>query len=137
MSKILLDAGLIMKHNKSEYFHFMRSYHPPNPSINLSSVGGPILSPKPIWQYLGLYFDQKLNLHYHTYFYATKCLSTFNTMKMPENSLRGLLPIQKWLLYRTCILLIALYKFQLWFFKRAPIVKNVANLKKIQWRAAF
>jgi len=85
MSKILLNAGFIMEHNKSEYFHFMRSYHFPNLSINLFSVGGPILFSKPIWQYLGLYFDQKLNLYHHIYFYATKCLSTLNTMKMLGN----------------------------------------------------
>lgn len=79
MSKILLNAGLIMKHSKSEYFHFMRSQHPPNPSIDLFSVGGLILSSKSIWQYLSFYFDQKLNFHYHMHFYATKCLSTLNT----------------------------------------------------------
>jgi len=58
-------------------------------------------------------------------------------MKMLGNSLKGLLPIQKQLLYRTCILPIALYGFQLWFFKGAPIVKNITELKKMQRRAAL
>ena len=49
MSKILLDVGLVMKHKKSKVFHFTRSHHPPNPSINLTSVGGLILMPKSIW----------------------------------------------------------------------------------------
>ena len=136
MSKILLDVGLVIEHNKSEYFYFTRSYYP-NPSINLSLVGDPILSPKPIRCYLGFYFNWKLNFHYHTYVYTIKCLSTLNTMKMLGNSSRGLLPIQKRLLYRTCILPIALYEFQLWFFKGTPIRKNLSELKKIQQRAAF
>ena len=36
-----------------------------------------------------------------------------------------------------CILPIALYEFQLWFFKGAPIVKNLTELKKIQQRAVL
>jgi len=137
MSKILIDAGLIMEHSKTKLFYFTRAYHPPNPSIDLSSVGGSVISPKSIWQYLGFYFDHRLNFNYHIHFYATKCLSTLNTMKMLGNSSRGLLPIQKRLLYRTCILPIALYGFQLWFFKDAPIVKNITELKKMQQRAAL
>ena len=57
ISKILIDASLVMEHNKTEIFHFMRARHPPNPSINLTSVGGPIINPKPIWRYLGFFFN--------------------------------------------------------------------------------
>ena len=137
MSKILLNTGLIMEHSKTKLFHFTRARYPPNPSIDLSSVGGPVISPKPILCYLGLYFDRKLNFYFHTHFYATKCLSTLNAMKMLGNSSCGLLPIQKCLLYRTCVLPITLYGFQLWFFKGAPHVKNISELKKMQWRAAL
>jgi len=132
MSKILIDTSLIMEHSKTELFYFTRAHHPPNLSIDLSSVGGSVISSKPIWRYLGFYFDHRLNFNYHTHFYATKCLSTLSAMKMLGNSSRGLLPIQKRLLYRTCILPIALYRFQLWFFKGAPIVKNITELKKMQ-----
>ena len=113
MSKILIDAGLVMEHSKTKLFHFTKAHHSPNPSINLSLVGGPVISLKPIWQYLGFYFDRRLNFNYHTHFYATKYLSTLSAMKILGNSSRGLLPIQKQLLYRTCILPIALYGFQL------------------------
>ena len=137
MSKILLDSGLIIEHSKTELFHFPRACHPPNPSIDLLSVGGPVIFPKPIWQYLGFFFDHKLNFHYHMHYYATKCLFTLSTIKMLGNSSRGLLPIQKQLLYRTCVLPIALYGFQLWFFKGAPTIRNMTELKKMQWRAAL
>jgi len=58
-------------------------------------------------------------------------------MKMLSNSSRGLLPMQKQLLYRTCILPIAIYGFNLWFFKGALIVKNINELKKMQGKAAL
>jgi len=48
ISKILINAGLVMEHNKTEIFHFTRAQHPPNPSINLTSVRGPIINPKSI-----------------------------------------------------------------------------------------
>jgi len=80
MSKILLDFGLVIEHSKFEVFYFMRSHYPPNSFINLTSVSGPILTPKPIWQYLGFFFNRKLTFHYHVYFYTTKCLSTLNAI---------------------------------------------------------
>ena len=137
ISKILIDAGLVMEHNKTKLFHFTRAQHPPNLSIDLTTVGGSIITSKPIWRYLGFFFNWKLNFHYHTHFYATKCLSTLSVMKMLGNSSWGLLPIQKWLLYRTCILSITLYGFNLWFFKGTPIVKNVNELRKMQYKAAL
>jgi len=137
ISKILSDAGLVMEHNKSEVFHFTQACNSPNLSINLTSVSGPILYPKSIWRYLGFFFDCKLNFHHHVHHYVTKCLSTLNAMKMLGNSSRGLLPTQKHLLYRTCIVPIALHEFQLWFFKGTLMVKNITELKKIQYRAAL
>ena len=85
ISKIHLDSSLIMEHSKSEVFHFTRSCHFSNSSINLTTVRGPILIPKLIWCYLGFFFDRKLTFHYHIYFYATKCLSTLNAMKFLGN----------------------------------------------------
>jgi len=92
ISRILLDTGLVMEHSKSEVFHFTRFQHPSNPSINLTSVGGPILHPKPIWRYLGFFFNCKLNFHHYVHFYATKYLLTLNAMKMLGNSSRSILP---------------------------------------------
>jgi len=58
-------------------------------------------------------------------------------MKLLGNSSQDILPIQKQLLYRIYVLPIALYGFQLWFFKKVPIHKNISELKKIQHRAAL
>ena len=135
MSKILSNTGLVMEHSKSEVFHFTRSWHLPNPPLDLTSVGDPILTPKPIWRYLGFYFDHKLTFHYHVYYYTTKCISILNAMKLLGNSLCSILSTQKQSLYRTYVLSIALYGFQLWFFKNTPTVKNLLESKKMQCRA--
>ena len=82
MSKILFDTSLIIEHSKTELFHFTRACHPPNPSIDLTSVGDLVISPKLIWQY---FFDCKLNFYYYMHFYATKCLFTLNAIKMLGN----------------------------------------------------
>ena len=87
MSKILLDFGLVMEHSKSKVFHFMRSCYFLNPFIDLTMVEGSIFTPKPIWYYLGFFFDRELTFYYHVYFYTTKCLFTLNTIKLLDNSL--------------------------------------------------
>jgi len=58
-------------------------------------------------------------------------------MKILGNSIRGLNPYQKWLLYRSCILPIALYRFQLWYYNRAPLFYPLKMLGKMQRRAAI
>ena len=56
---------------------------------------------------------------------------------MLRNSLRGLIPTQKQLLYRSCILPIILYGFQLWYYNKALLVYSLKKLRKIQRRAAI
>ena len=58
-------------------------------------------------------------------------------MKIFGNSIRGIDPIQKCLLYRCCILPIALYEFQLWFYNKAPLLYSLKILGKMQRRAAI
>jgi len=135
ISNLLKDAGLYIKHQKSEVFHFSRAHTAPLHSIDLTNAGGPILHPKPIWQYLGFYFDYKLFFYYYTHFYTTKCLSILKAMKMLGNSTRGLFSLQKHLLYYMCIMPIATYGFQLWFLKDTPIAFNIQELNKMQRRA--
>jgi len=58
-------------------------------------------------------------------------------MKLLGNSSRGITPIQKCSLYRCCILPIALYSFQLWFYHHAPLAHPLKALGKMQRRAAI
>jgi len=49
ISFLLLKYGLVVEHRKTDIFHFSRSHKAFNPpSLNLSSIGGPVLLPKEI-----------------------------------------------------------------------------------------
>ena len=114
--------GLIIKHNKSKVFYFsrmMKNYK--LPSLNLRPLRGYLLWSKDNWRYLEFFFDRKLTFHQHIHFYTNKALFTIKNMKMLGNSTRELLSIHKQLLYKTCIILITLYGFQLWYYKRVPL----------------
>ena len=105
-----------------EVFHFSRSQRVFNPpSLDLLEISSPVLKPKNTWRYLEFIFNRKLLFHQHIDFYANKAISTIKYMKVLDNSTRSLISQQKQLLYRSCVLLIALYGFQLWFYKKAPL----------------
>ena len=87
LTKLLDSFGLVIKHSKTEIFHFSCSQGVFNPSpLNLSPIGGPILQPKDLWRYLGFIFDRKLSFHKHIDFYANKAISTVKCMKLLGNS---------------------------------------------------
>ena len=58
-------------------------------------------------------------------------------MKLLGNSSQGINPLQKHNLYRCCVLPIALYSFQLWFYNKAPVSYYMKILNKMQRRAAI
>jgi len=58
-------------------------------------------------------------------------------MKLLGNLLWGLIPQQKKLLYRSCILSIMLYSFQLWYYNKASLSYLIKKLNKIQQKAAI
>jgi len=138
LTKLLDSSGLVIEHSKTEIFHFSQSQGVFNsPPLDLSPIGGLILRPKNSWRYLRFIFDRKLLFHKHIDFYADKAISTVKCMKLLGNSLRDINPLQKQLLYRCCILPIAFYGFQLWFYNKAPLSYHMKILDKIQRRAAI
>ena len=138
LSNILTDFGLVIEYRKTEIFHFNRSHRKYNPpSLDLTPLGGPILHPKDSWKYLGFFFDRKLTFRQHLDFYSNKVMSMVKCMKLLGNSSRGISSLQKRQLYRCCILLIALYRFQLWFYNKAPLSYYMKLLNKMQRRAAI
>ena len=133
---LLKKFGLSIEHSKTETFHFDRSHRTFNlPPLNLLPLGRPILHPKSTWKYLRFIFNRKLAFHQHIDFYSNKAIFTVKCMKILGNSTRGIDPIQKQLLYRCCILPIALYGFQLWFYNKAPLSYSLKILGKMQRRA--
>ena len=64
-------------------------------------------------------------------------MSIVKCMKLLGNLSQGIFPIQKYLLYRCCVLPIALYSFQLWFYNKAPLSYYIKTLNKMQRRAVI
>ena len=138
LTNLLEKFGLVVKHSKTEIFHFNRSHGVFNPPpLDLSPLGGNILLPSNTWKYLGFIFDRKLTFHQHVDFYVNKAISMVKCMKLLGNSSHGINPLQKCLLYRTCILPITLYGFQLWFYNCAPMAYHIKILNKMQRCAAI
>ena len=110
--KLLDSFGLVIEHSKTEVFHFSRSRGSFNPPpLDFSPVGGLILCPKNTWKYLGFIFDRKLTFHKHINYYSNKAILTVKCIKLLGNLSHGINSLQKQLLYRCCILPIALYSF--------------------------
>ena len=137
VTNLMVSFGLVIEHDKSEIFHFSRAHNDANPELDLSAIGAPTLKPKTYWRYLGFYFDRCLSFKEHVRFYSTKALSTVKAMGMLGNSTRGLLPLQKRLLYRSCVVSIATYGFCLWYFVRAPTKAQVSLLATMQCKATL
>ena len=113
---LLEHFSLIIKHGKTKVFHFSRSqglFDPPLLDLSSIGVGDLILHPKNSWKYLRYIFDRKLTFCQHIGFYTNKVPSMVKCIKMLGNLTSELLPHQKCLLYRTCILSTALYSFLL------------------------
>ena len=85
--KLLVDFGLVIKHGKTEIFHFNRShgiFKPP--PLDLTLLGSPFLCPKDTWKYLGFFFDRKLMFHQYIDHYLNKAISMVKCMKLLGNS---------------------------------------------------
>ena len=112
MTKLLDKFSLIVEHSKTEVFHFNRSHGSFNPPpLDLSSIRGSVLTPKNSWKYLGFIFNRKLSFHQHINFYSNKAMSIVKYMKILGNSSHSISLTQNHLLYRCCVLPIALYSF--------------------------
>ena len=73
----------------------------------------------------------------HINFYANKIISIVKYMKLLSNSTHRLISHQKHLLYRSYILPIVLYGFQLWFYNKVLLLYPIKELNKMQQRAAI
>ena len=138
ISSLLTKIEQTMEYRKIEVFYFskLHGYFDP-PLLDLMPLGGPILHPESTWCYLGFIFNWKLLFQQYINFYANKAISMVKCMKMLGNSSKGLISMQKRQLYRCCVLLIALYSFQLWYYNKAPLAYSLKELRKMQRRVTL
>jgi hypothetical protein len=121
ITSIFTDFGLVMEHTKTELFNFVESacyYNSLNPKLDLGFApftGDTPVTPKRIWQYLGIFYDHNLTFCEHVKHYATKSISTVCSMKILGNSSHGLTPKQKRTLYVSCVQPIATYGLCCWY----------------------
>jgi len=64
-------------------------------------------------------------------------MSIVKCMKILGNLNHSINLTQKYLLYRTCVLPITLYRFQLWFYNHTPMSYHLKILGKMQRRATI
>jgi hypothetical protein len=126
---------LVLEHNKSEGFHFSRKPSDSNPDINLGYApytGATPLHPGTTWWYLGFFFDHALTFWEHVKHYTNKALTTVRAMLALGNSVCGLRPKHKQMLYRACVLPIATYGSRLWLYEGAAMKGPLDSLWKMQ-----
>jgi hypothetical protein len=117
------SMGLVLEHNKSEGFHFSPKHGDSNPDIDLGYApytGATPLHPGTTWRYLGFFFNCALTFWEHVIRYTNKALTTVRAMLTLGNSVRGLPPKHKCMLYCACVLPIATYGSRLWLYEGAP-----------------
>ena len=134
---LMVMFGLVMEHDKSNFFYFSRVHNDLNPELNLSVIGVSTLKPKTYWRCLSFYFDWHLFFKKHVWYYSTKTLTIVKVIDMLGNLTRSLLPLQKQLLYYFCVVPIATYGFRLWFFAGASTKAQMLLLAAIQCKAAL
>jgi hypothetical protein len=129
------SMGLVLEHNKSEGFHFSQKHGDSNPDIDLGYApytGATPLRPGTTWRSLGFFFDRALTFWEHVKRYTNKALTTVRAMLALGNSVRGLWPKQKQMLYCACILPIATYGSRLWLYEGVAMKGPLDSLRKMK-----
>jgi hypothetical protein len=134
------SMGLVLEHNKSEGFHFSQKHGDSNPDIDLGYAPytrTTPLHPGTTWRYLGFFFDCALTFQEHVKRYTNKALTTVRAMLALGNSVHGLRPKHKRMLYRTCVLPIATYGSRLWLYEGVAMKGPLDSLRKMQRQACL
>jgi hypothetical protein len=132
--------GLVLEHNKSEGFHFSRKHGDSNPDIDLGYApytGATPLYPGTTWRYLGFFFNRSLTFQEHVKRYMNKALTTVRAMLALGNSVCGLRPKHKQMLYHACVLPIATYGSRLWLYEGVAMKGPLDSLRKMQRRTCL
>ena len=105
MISLLKKFGLIIKHGRFLFFQITWCFW--SSSTRSHNIKRSHSLTQQYMAVFGVHFWQYVD------FYTNKVISTIKCMKMLGNSSRSLIPTQKRLLYRCCVLPITLYDFQI------------------------
>jgi hypothetical protein len=128
------SMGLVLEHNKLEGFHFSQKHGDNNPDIDLNYAPytrATPLHPGTTWRYLG-FFNCALTFREHVKCYTNKALTTVRATLALGNSVCGLQPKHKSMLYCACVLPITMYGSRLWLYEGAAMKGPLDLLQKIQ-----
>jgi hypothetical protein len=100
-------------------------------------TGATPLRPGTTWRYLGFFFDHSLTFQEHVKRYTNEALTSVRAMLALGNSVCGLRPKHKRLLYRSCVLPIATYGSHLWMYKGAHMAGPLDSLRVMQRHACL
>ncbi|KAF8646075.1 hypothetical protein AX16_007407 [Volvariella volvacea WC 439] len=146
---VLGYLGLIVEHAKTELKHFYTNKvkgapslptYDTTPTIDLDEApytGDSPLKEKQMWRYLGFFLDSSLSFKHHISFYANKAFSTSIFYSLLGNSVRGLTPKHKRMLYRGCIMPLMTYGFQLWYRPHGKRIKHKIEILKVAQNRAL
>jgi hypothetical protein len=129
------SVGLVLEHNKLEGFHFSWKHGDSNPDIDLGYAPytrATPLHPGTTWWYLGFSFNCALTFREHVKRYTNKALTVVRAMLALSNSVCGLWPKHKQMLYRACVLPIATYGSRLWLYEGVAMKGPLDSLWKMQ-----
>jgi hypothetical protein len=99
--KLTQSMGLVLKHNKSEGFHFSHKHGDSNLGY-APYTGVTPLHLATTWWYLSFFFDHALTFWEHIKWYTKKALTEVRSMLALGNSVHGLWPKHKQMLYHLC-----------------------------------
>jgi len=137
---LLMALGLVLEHDKSEVYHFSWVRGESHPPIDLGFAPytrDTPLGPKLYWHYLGSYFDHTLSFREHIQYYSTKAMMTVRALGMLGNSSRGVSVVHKYLLYRTCVVPMAMYGLRLWYLQGSHLKGVIKQLLAVQHLVAL
>ncbi|KAF8630230.1 hypothetical protein AX17_005467 [Amanita inopinata Kibby_2008] len=122
MEKLTEQLGLRIEPDKTELIHFF----PWNPHSRnhldkeirqapMHLPNGSWIQPKAVVRYLGFYFNNKLMFQFHVKYYTNKAFSSVLSFRLLGNSMRGLSPSVRALVYKAIALPIMTYGLPLWY----------------------
>lgn len=119
--------------DKYELIHFARKRGSATPSIRVPARNIDITPRQTPMRWLGVYFDQKLDFHYHTEHWAAKGWKVAQHLRALNKVCKGLPPAAAVKAVKACVLPKVLYGAEVWAEgEKRPSIRDPAKIVKSQ-----